>query len=250
MQKELPTHYGEWKHKDPALVRDMVETFPFAMIMVNDEKSPAVAQAPLTFREGPAAAGAVEFHLATANPIYPLMVDGIDITISVQGPGAQVSPRWFTSSFKGDKPDRSRTAPTYNYLSLIIKGQLKLMDGAALQKQISDLVAVHERSDGWQMTELAPDLWQEWQALIQLYRIEVSQFDLTAKLSYGEVAEDRPGIVSGLRERSTLGDEAVARLLEDYDGTPESLQARIRSLQVALRGQSNREAELGGVRGH
>ena len=57
-------HYAEYKHSDPALVRKMVETFPLATIIVNGPNGPVTAQAPITFRQGDNAAGAVEFHLA------------------------------------------------------------------------------------------------------------------------------------------------------------------------------------------
>jgi len=57
-------HYAEYKHSDPALVREMVETFPLATIIVNGPDGPVTAQAPITFRQGDNAAGAVEFHLA------------------------------------------------------------------------------------------------------------------------------------------------------------------------------------------
>lgn len=63
-------HYAEYKHSDPALVREMVETFPFETIIENGPDGPdgpdgpVTAQAPITFRQGDNAAGAVEFHLA------------------------------------------------------------------------------------------------------------------------------------------------------------------------------------------
>lgn len=60
-------HYAEYKHSDRALVREMVETFPFETIIENGPDGPDVpvtAQAPITFRQGDNAAGAVEFHLA------------------------------------------------------------------------------------------------------------------------------------------------------------------------------------------
>ncbi len=137
-------HYAEYKHSDPALVREMVETFPFATIMANGADGPAVAQAPITFRDGAAAAGAIEFHLARANPIAPLLAAGNPITVMVHGPGAHISPVWFTASFPELSSERSRTAPTYNYVSLVIGGRVEHKDDAALQVQIGDLVHANE----------------------------------------------------------------------------------------------------------
>ena len=89
-------HYAQYKHQDPALVGEILKTFPFAAILVNGVKWPAVAQAPMTFRNGATAAGAVEFHLAIANPIAGDLVRGahhdscpwirnVDLTCLVHG---------------------------------------------------------------------------------------------------------------------------------------------------------------------
>lgn len=225
-------HYGEYKQHDPSLVAAMVTTFPFATILANGDNGPLLAQAPLTPRSGAGAAGAVEFHLALANPIAEALVPGTPITISVQGPGAAVSPSWYTASFPGENPDRSKTAPTYNYLSLVIRGRLAFMDDEALQQQIRDLVLANEPVDGWRTDELAPHLWSGWRKAIQGYRLEISEFDLTAKISQGDAVGDKPGVAEGLRRRGLQQDAMVARLVEGYDGTAASLHSILSSLRV------------------
>ena len=216
-------HYAQYKHTDPALVKSMIATFPFAAVIVNGVNGPVIAQAPMTFREGPTAAGTLEFHLAKANPIADAMIEGAPITIFIRGPGAELSPSWFTSSLPGPNADRSRTAPTYNYLSIVINGRLELMDDRSLQKQIKDLVVASEPADGWRPEELAPDLWRDWRALIQGYRVKVDSFDLTAKLTPGDSTADKTGVVAGLKRRATLDDLTMARMVENYNGSPESL---------------------------
>ncbi len=224
-------HYAEYKHTDAALIQALVETFPFAAISVNGAEGPRIAHAPLTFRSGNAPTGALEFHLARANPIARDMKTGVPVTILVQGPGAAISPSWFSASFPGPESDRSRTAPTYNYISLIMHGRLTFMDDPALQRQIKDLVIASEPEGGWQTEELAPDLWQGWRKLIQGYRLEIASFDLTAKLSPGDVPEDRRGVIEGLLRRGVLADTSMAHLIGGYDGTSETLQSLVRSLK-------------------
>ncbi|TLX56238.1 hypothetical protein DN824_17045 [Stutzerimonas nosocomialis] len=225
-------HYAEYKQHDPSLVHEMVRTFPFATILVNGSNGPLVAQAPLTPRSGEGPAGAVEFHLALANPITGSLVPDAPATLLVQGPGAAVSPSWYTASFAGPTPDRSKTAPTYNYLSMVIRGRLSLMDDHALQDQIKDLVLANEPADGWRIEELAPHLWAGWRKAIRGYRLEVTEFDLTAKLSQGDSPGDKPGVVQGLRRRALQDDATMARLVEGYDGSAASLHALLNDLRV------------------
>jgi len=227
-------HYAEYKHSDPSLVRDMIETFPFATIMANGNDGPVVAQAPITFREGISAAGAIEFHLAVANPITSLLVAGAPITVMIHGPGAHVSPVWFTASFPEPSSERNRTAPTYNYVSLVMGGRIEHKDDLALQTQIRDLVYANEGAQGWQVDELAPELWDLWRGAIQLYRLEIDRFDLTAKLSLGDDPEDRPGVVEGLRRRGIQDDHAMALLVDGYAEGSESLARGLRSLRSPI----------------
>lgn len=225
-------HYAEYKVDDPALVKDMLQTFPFAAIMVNTPDGPALAQAPLTFRESTRPAGALEFHLAKINPVAAYMLPDVPIAVFLQGPGAHVSPSWFSASYPTPDSDRSRTAPTYNYLSLVIHGRLAYMDDQALRLQIGDLVCANEPDGGWKTSELAPDLWETWRRIIQGYRLEIDHFDLTAKFTEGDVPGDRPGVIQGLRARAVSGDLDVARILELYDGSPDSLRRALQALRA------------------
>jgi len=224
-------HYAEFKQHDPSLVLEMVRTFPFATILVNGDNGPLVAQAPLTPRSGESPAGAVEFHLALANSITKSLVPDVPISIIVQGPGAAISPSWYTATFPGDNPDRSEAAPTYNYLSLVIRGRLALIDDQALQEQIKDLVLAYEPADGWRTEELAPHLWNGWRKAIVGFRLEIAEYDLTAKISQGDSPGDKPGVVEGLRKRGLQQDEMVARLVGGYEGTPSSLHKLLSSFR-------------------
>jgi transcriptional regulator len=224
-------HYAEYKQHDPALVREVILTYPFSTIIVNGDEGPVTAQAPLTFREGQQPAGAIEFHLALANESTRSLTPGTSVTVLIQGPGAAISPSWFKASFPEKNSNRSRTAPTYNYVSLVLRGHLEHMEDPALQTQIKDLVLAHEPSDGWRVEELAPDLWETWRSLIQGYRMEITKFDLIAKLSHGDVLEDKPGVIAGLRTRALQDDHAIAALLAGYDGTPASLRAQLKSMR-------------------
>ena len=225
-------HYGEFKHRDPSLIREIVETFPFAAVMVNGPMGPQVALAPLTYRAGETENGAIQFHLALINPVTPSMAEGTPITVLVQGPGSGISPSWYDKSFPTAGSDRSLTAPTYNYLSLVLQGELRHMDDSELKAQIATLVLAHEPSGGWRLEELAPELWSKWLGQIRGFHFEISQFDLTAKISQGDSPGDLLGIACGLRNRGLLDDESMARIVERYDGTPESLKAAIRALHA------------------
>ncbi|MFO0388688.1 MAG: FMN-binding negative transcriptional regulator [Alphaproteobacteria bacterium] len=225
-------HYGHFKQQDPRVLKTLIECFPFATISVNSPDGPITAHAPLTFRQGVTANGMVEFHLAKENPIMPYLQNGAKVTIVVSGPSAAISPSWYTARFAGDKPDRSKTAPTYDYVNATFRGTLQAMDTEHLTAQISDLVAAHEAADGWKVQEIDPATFTKWRDLIAGFRIPIESFDLTAKLSQEQNPADKAGIIAGLRKRGASSDIAMATLIDVFDGSPESLITGLGSLNT------------------
>ena len=215
-------HYEHFKQRDPAVLKALIEAFPFAAIMVNGSDAPIVAQAPLTFKNS-GGNGAVEFHLAKENPISKYLTNGANTTIMLHGPSAHISPSWYTARFTGDNPDRSNTAPTYNYISARLSGTVQIMDMGQLANQISDLVSAHEPSDGWKMQEIDPAMFSKLCGLITGFRMEIESFDMTAKLSQEQNKADMAGIIAGLKKRGGARDMAMANMIETFDGTTESL---------------------------
>jgi|GEM_PF-799157 len=216
-------HYEHFKQHDPKVLKALIESFPFVTITTNCPDGLVVAHAPLTFKQGITANGAVEFHLAKANPIIPYLQNGAKITIMVNGPSAPISPSWYTARFSGDKPDRSKTAPTYNYINAKLNGSIQTMDTEHITSQISDLVVANEPDNGWKMQEIDPATFSKWCGLIAGFCMPIESFDMTAKLSQEQNAADRPGIIAGLEKRGAYHDMAMAQMVEVFDGTPQSL---------------------------
>jgi transcriptional regulator len=216
-------HYEMFKQYDPAAMRTLIETFPFAMIAVNGEHGPLIAQAPLTFRPDIGKYGAVDFHLARENAFVAALDDGVDTTIVVKGPQAHVSPSWYTGRFSGANPDRSHTAPTFNYVSVVLQGKIEILDEDSLHRQVEDLVNDHEPADGWRFEEIDPQLFENWCRMLVGVRAEIDSFDMTAKISQDQAPTDRVGITTGLLGRNAFADKAMATIVDRFDGSPETL---------------------------
>lgn len=63
-----------------------------------------------------------------------------------------------------------------------------MIDDLTLQNQIRDLALASrsEPTDGWRTEELDPKLWNGWRKMIQGDRLEIAEYDLTAKVSQGD----------------------------------------------------------------
>lgn len=207
-------YHADYRLSDPRLVQAMVEAFPFATLMVNGPHCPMVAQAPCIFHADTDGPGFLEFHLAAINPCSVLLEAQTGITVLFQGPSAAISPMWYKGRFPEPDSDRSRAAPTWNYLSLVLTGHLELLTPDEIRHHMHDLVSRHEPEPGWDFAMMDPDLYQTWSGLIKGYRFRTETADLTAKLSQDKLPADRAGVIEGLKTRNGYGDALLASLME------------------------------------
>ena len=212
----MTAHYEKFRLRDPSVIARILAQWPFATLIANGPDWPVTAHAPLTLAEAQPAGGlgAVEFHLARANPAFPHLSRGTKAALVVLGPNAPVSPAWYRDRFPDPGSDRSRAAPTWNYLSLRLEGRLEPMPEAGLIRHIENLVAAHEGRDGWRIDEIAPDFFAGLRQHIQGFRLQIEAFDCIAKFSQDKGAKEAPHIVAGLRERGQGQDDAVANLVD------------------------------------
>lgn len=220
-------HYAEFKLNDPGLIPAMVSAFPFATIMVNGPTSPVAVHAPTTLSRDTDGIESLEFHIAVANPAFETMQTNPFATICFHGPSAAISPSWYEGRFSTKDADRSRTAPTYNYLSLAVTGRVAPMTMSELRDQIRDLVEKLEPDDGWKFDEIGSDIYAAWSELIRGFRVRIETADFTAKLSQEQDIKDRLAIAKGLRRRSGFMDDTMAGLVQGFDGSASSLKSLI-----------------------
>ncbi len=199
------------------MIARIVARWPFASIVANGPEWPVVAHAPLILSkiaEGKGKElGAVEFHLAKVNPALVHLNEGTPVTLDVQGPSAHVSPAWYKGRFPADDSDRSRTAPTWDYLALTMRGRLVVLSDMELAAHLSDLVGQTEGETGWRISEIDPGFFSDLRNHIVGYRMHIESFDCIAKFSQDKGEADIPGIVAGLCGRDLGQDRSVAELV-------------------------------------
>jgi transcriptional regulator len=125
------------------------------------------------------------------------------------GPKAYVSPQWYESD----------GLPTYNFLAVHAHGRPRLLEGRdTVLAYLTELVDVHEQrfSSPWSLTSAAEDHVEELLPHIVAFTLEISSIQGKRKLSQNKSAEDRDGVIRGLRERARDDDRAIAEAMADY----------------------------------
>lgn len=188
-----------YRHDDRALLETLLDEIGFGMVFMTTPDGPRVAHTPLLSTGD----GAVQFHLARANALTKWL-DGATALVTINGPDAYVSPRWYAE--RG-------TVPTWDYVSLEIEGRVRRMDQDGLNALLYTLIDKQEARLGgeqWSGEETPPDVWRKLLSAIVGFELEIQAWRPTLKLSQNKSAEDRARIVEGLE---AAGSPALAQLI-------------------------------------
>lgn len=188
-----------FRSEDRNLLEALIDEVGFGMVFLTTPDGPRVAHTPLLSTGD----GAVQFHLARGNALTRWL-DGATALVTVNGPEAYVSPRWYA--------DRA-TVPTWDYVALELEGRVRRMSSEGLEGLLHSLIERHEAriaGEPWRAEETPPNVWRKLFGAIAGFELEVLAWRPTIKLSQKRTPEDRQTIAAGLEG---AGAPALANLM-------------------------------------
>src|SRR5262249_6865521 len=160
--------------------------------------------------------GAIEFHLARANPHWKYLAEGGEALMIFQGPDGYITPNWYPSKAENAN---AKVVPTWNYAAVHAYGRPEAMqDVEGLRRHVGELTAEQERGEAvpWAVTD-APERYIEVMLRgIVGFRMAVTRLEGKWKMSQNRELPDRDGVVSGLRQRAAGDDLEIAELVSRY----------------------------------
>ncbi|HYH37345.1 MAG TPA: FMN-binding negative transcriptional regulator [Azospirillum sp.] len=154
-------------------------------------------------------------HLSKANPQWRRLSADVPALAIFGGPDAYVTPSWYET-----KKTTSKAVPTWNYVAVHAYGALELFDDReALRDVVTRLTERHEagRPDAWAVSDAPEDFLQGMFKGIVGFRLPIARIEGKWKLSQNRPAEDRAGVVAGLREDGGAEELAVADLMAERE---------------------------------
>lgn len=205
------SHYSEYKTTDLERIFEVAKECPLAVICKNNAQTdcPDVVAAPM-IHSSPLG---FEFHMAQGNAAYHNFARGGMVHIVFSGPNAPISPSWYKTRFQDG--DRSRTAPTWDYVQANVQAALRPMTKLELQSHLAKLVDVTEAPDGWSFSEIDPSVLNKWSGLIAGFYADIREAEATFKLSQEQSPEDRLHIAEALKTRARGDDLLLANKIRD-----------------------------------
>lgn len=194
-----PRHFAQM---DRQALDALMRAYPFATVVMSRADGLAANHLPLEL----AGEGVLQGHVARGNELAK--ADGAQVLVIFQGADAYVSPNWYPS-----KQLTHREVPTWNYSVVHVHGRLRVIeDKNWLLGLLQRLTDRHEASEPspWKVSDAPADHVEKLLNAIVGLEIIVERCEGKFKLSQNHPAENRAGVVQGLRARAQRSDLDMA----------------------------------------
>ena len=195
-------HFAE---RELPVLHDTIEAVRFGLLVLCAD-GPLAAHVPFVLHRAEGAYGTLVAHVARNDPLARHLGDGHEALAIFSGPRAYVSPRWYPNG----------GLPTYNFVAVHGYGHPRpLEDRDAVLIHLAELVEVHEEPfpDPWLLASAHQDDVADLLPHIAAFTLEIEAIQGKRKLSQNRAAEDRDGVIRGLRERGRDDDRAIAEAM-------------------------------------
>jgi transcriptional regulator len=195
--------------KDLALLQAAMKASELATLVTATTSGLVATHLPLMLDETRGPYGTLIGHVSRANLQWKESDPKVEAVVIFLGPETYVTPNWYPA-----KQETGRVVPTWNYAAIHAYGHPTFFeDTERLRVVVTELTKKHEASfpAPWQVSD-APAVYIDSQ-LKAIVGVELPILRLEGKQKFNQnrPAEDRAGVVSGLR---ALGEERKTKVAE------------------------------------
>jgi len=197
---------------DVGTMLDFVAAHPFGALVTQSADGLVATHIPFVVDRARGPFGALEGHVARANPHHRVAAEGEALVIFT-GPDAYVTPAWYPS-----KAEHGRVVPTWNYVAVHAYGTLRFTDDRAfLERHLAELTGRHEagRAAPWSVTDAPADYVAALTRAIVGVELVVTRLEGKWKMSQNRPDADIDGVVHGLAGSDSARDRAVAAIVAE-----------------------------------
>ncbi|AML51104.1 FMN-binding negative transcriptional regulator [Falsihalocynthiibacter arcticus] len=155
----------------------------FGTLAINGEDGPLLAHIPFLISDD---GKTVELHLVRSNPIARALSNPAQAVVSVAGPDSYISPDWY---------EIDEQVPTWNYISVHLRGTLEKLEATELRAHLDRLSAANEArllpKTPWKADKMSPEPLEKMMRMIVPCRMTIENIDGTWKLGQNKPTDAR-----------------------------------------------------------
>jgi transcriptional regulator len=205
----VPKHFEEQRVEN---LHALIHAHPLAALVTLGSGGLNANHIPMEISPEPAPFGTLRGHVARGNPFWRELAPDVESLAIFQGPGAYITPSWYPT-----KQETGMVVPTWNYAVVHAYGAIRVIDDADWLRSLVGRLTDHNEAafrEPWEVSD-APDEYIG-KLLRSIVGIEMVVTKLIGKwkVSQNRPAEDRAGVVAGLRGIDTPESSRMAELVD------------------------------------
>jgi transcriptional regulator len=207
----IPNHFAQ---PDLATLHALMRAHPLATLVTLGPHGLDANHVPLHLAAGHGAHGLLSGHLPRANPAWREHAVDRDVLAIFHGPEAYITPSWYAT-----KQVSGEVVPTWNYATVHARGRLRVIDdGAWLRNHLEQLTRGQEArfAQPWAVDDAPANYTERLMRGLVGIEIAITRLEGKWKVSQNRPAEDRAGVIAGLR---ALGDDSALAMADLVAGT-------------------------------
>ncbi|PKA16722.1 FMN-binding negative transcriptional regulator [Leptospira haakeii] len=176
-----PEHF---KLENLDIIHEIIGKYPFAVFISTTGEGLEATHLPLLLSENKSS---LVGHMASGNP---LLQENSQVLCVFHGPHAYISPSWYESE---------QTVPTWNYISVHVKGIFRLLDKDQTEKVLQDSIQYFEsENSGYNYQSPKPEIRNSLLGKIKGFEIYNLSYEAKLKLSQNHSLERRKRVIDTL----------------------------------------------------
>jgi transcriptional regulator len=203
-----PEHF---RVEDAAEMHALMRARPFAALVSMTPGGLCGTHLPTVLKDDEGPFGTIECHLARANPHWKDLAKGEEAMMIFQGADGYVTPNWYAT-----KVATGKAVPTWNYAIVHAYGRPAIVnDKEWLKHHVTELSAQQERSEPqpWAVSDAPESYIDAMLRGIVGFRFEITRLEGKWKMSQNREAQDRLGVIDGLKARARGDDLEIAEIV-------------------------------------
>lgn len=181
----------------------------FGILTINGPDGPLASHIPFVMSEDGTTFGA---HLVRSNPILKSIEEPCPALMAVSGPDAYISPDWYGLDDQ---------VPTWNYLAVHLRGNLKSLPADCLRPHLETLSETFESRLApkpiWKIDKVAPEALAKLERMIVPVEFEVTGVDGTWKMAQNKPEHARLAAAGALSDAGLAGSDIGQMMSELSD---------------------------------
>lgn len=193
-------------------MHELIRARPLATLVTMSSNGLNANHIPFNLLESPAPFGALQGHVARANPVLGDFKNNSEVLAVFHGPDTYITPSWYAT-----KKETGEVVPTWNYAVVHTYGYVRVIDDASwLRAQLEALTNHNEASfsEPWAVSDAPYEFTEKLMGSIVGIEIVITKLSGKWKVSQNQPHHNRASIIEGLKARGQQESSAMAVLVD------------------------------------